>query len=139
MLRTKSLSCCCLTKDDLTSSLVDISPSALDSLAPSPWRTHPTPENCDHVHSAALGDYISDAHARKESKADCRPIVKVAVVHRRKKEEKHPSAAGPAQTGFSHLEPEEYIRAYRASRTSGVATVGTDSERWVYASKFTYS
>ena len=113
-------SCCCLAVDDLANSLTEISPYTLDSLAPSPWRACSSPPSDYHIQSTVLGDSALEVFLKKPVSETNKQQPRAGLTSQKQK------IIGDGEKRFSHLDPHKYILAYRASRTNGIASAGTE-------------
>lgn len=115
----EKMPCCCLTVDDLATSLTEMSPYTVESLAPSPWRA--CPSFSDHnIQPMVLGDRALEMFLRK-------PVVTESNKQQPKVVSQKRKISGDCRDKrFSHLDPHKYILAYRASRTNGIASAGTE-------------
>ena len=115
----EKMPCCCLTVDDLGTSLTEMSPYTLESLAPSPWRAYSVLSD-HHIQPIVLGDRALDVFLRKPA------ITESSKRQPRANSQKRKTSGDCREKRFSHLDPHKYILAYRASRNNGIASAGTE-------------
>ena len=86
----------------------------------SPWRACSSPPSDYHIQSTVLGDSALEVFLKKPVSETNKQQPRAGLTSQKQK------IIGDGEKRFSHLDPHKYILAYRASRTNGIASAGTE-------------